>query len=67
MTEEDKLIDLEAVDKVIEMGDSGMIIGEILCLFAYTACPLFLLPLEWWIHPKIDEAGEGRRQGWDCL
>ena len=58
---------LEAVKKVRETGGSGMIIGEILYFFAYIYCPLFLLPLEWWIHPKIDEAGEGRRQGWDCL
>ena len=33
-----------------------MIIGEILCLFAYIACPLFLLSLELWIQPKIDYA-----------
>ena len=43
------LRDLEAVDKVIEMG----VIGDILCLFAYTDCPLFLLPLEWWSQPQI--------------
>ena len=50
------LRDSEAVDKVLEMGDSKMIIGEILCLFAYTACPLFLLPLERWSQPQIDYA-----------
>ena len=31
--EEDKLRDWEAVEKVREIGISGMIIGEILCLF----------------------------------
>ena len=36
--------DLEAVDKLIETGGIEMIISEILCLFAYIACPLFLLP-----------------------
>ena len=25
-------------------------------MFAHVACPLFLLPLEWWSHPKIDYA-----------
>ena len=35
--------DLEAVEKVIEMGGIRMIIGEILCLFDYVACPLLLL------------------------
>ena len=35
MVEEYKLRDLEAVDKVRETGNTGMIIGEILCLFAY--------------------------------
>ena len=39
-------MDLEAVEKVREMGGTGMIIGEILCLFAYIAFPLLLLPLE---------------------
>ena len=31
-----------------------MIIGEILCLFAYIIFPLFLLPHEFWSHPQID-------------
>ena len=46
--------DSEAVDKVRKMGGIGMIIGEILVLFAYIACPLFLLPLELWSQPQID-------------
>ena len=45
--------DLEAVEKVIETGGIGMIIGEILCLFDYIACPLFLLPHELWSQPQI--------------
>ena len=45
--------DSEAVDKVREMGDIGMIIGEILCLFAYIACPPFLLPHELWSQIQI--------------
>ena len=48
--------DLEAVVKVIEAGGIGMIIGEILCLFAYIACPLLLTPLELWSHPQINYA-----------
>ena len=56
MVEADELRDLEAVDKVKETGGIGMIIGEILCLFSYITCPLFLLPLELRIHPKIDYA-----------
>ena len=62
--EEDESIDLEAVKKVRETGVSRMIIGEILCLFAYIACPPFLLPMLGWSQPQIDEAGKGRRQGW---
>ena len=46
-----ELKDLEAVDKVRETGDIGMIIGEILCLFAYIDCPLLLLLLELWSQP----------------
>ena len=42
--------DLETVDKVGEVGGSRMIIGEILCLFDYIACPLFLIPLGFWSH-----------------
>ena len=41
--EEDELRDLEVVEKVIEMGGIRMIIGEILCLFDFIACPLLLL------------------------
>ena len=54
MVEEEKFRDSEAVDKVREIGGSGMIIGEILYLFAYISCPIFLLPLEWRNYPKID-------------
>ena len=46
--------DSEAVVKVRKMGGIGMIIGEILCLFAYIYCPISLLPLELWTHPQID-------------
>ena len=45
--------DSEAVVKVRKMGGIGMIIGEILCLFAYIYCPISLLPLELWSHPQI--------------
>ena len=45
--------DSEAVEKVRETGGIGMIIGEILCLFAYIACPLLLLPLELQSHPQM--------------
>ena len=45
----------EAADKVRETGGSGMIIGEILCLFAYIYFPPFLLPLVCWIQLQIDE------------
>ena len=55
----------EVVEKVRETGGSWMIIGEILCLFDYIACPLFLLHLVWWIQLQIDESGEGRCQGWE--
>ena len=67
MAEEDKLRYLEAMDKVRETGGSGMIIGEILCLFAYIDCTLLFLPLEWWSQPHINEVGKLRRQVWDCL
>ena len=56
MAEEGELRDSEAVDKVRETGSIGMIISGILCLFAYIACPLFLLTLEMWSHPYIDYA-----------
>ena len=54
MVEAEKLIDSEAVDKVKETGDSEIIIGDILCLFTYVACPLFLLLLECWSQLQID-------------
>ena len=53
--EEGELRDSEDVDKVIEMGGSGMIICEILFLFAYIACSLFNIPLVWWSHLQNDE------------
>ena len=54
MVEDEKLIDSEAVDKVRGTGDSEIIIGDILCLFTYVACPLFLLLLEWRSQLQID-------------
>ena len=52
-SDEYKLRDSEAVEKVRETVSIVMIIGEILCLLAYIACPLLLLPLELWIQPQI--------------
>ena len=52
--EEYELRDSEVVENMIETGGIGMIIGEILCLFAYISCPLFLLPLELWSQTQID-------------
>ena len=60
MVEEYKLRDLEAVDKVRETGNTGMIIGEILCLFAYISCLLLLILLEWCSHLQTNKAGKGR-------
>ena len=54
--EEEKLKYSDAVDKVRETDGIGMIICEILFLFAYISCPPFLLPLELWSQPKIDYA-----------
>ena len=45
MEEEKKLEDSEAVEKVRETGGSGMIIGEILCLFFLRKLPILLAPL----------------------
>ena len=45
MAEEEDLRDLEAVEMVKETGDSGMIIGEILCLFLLQKLPILLAPL----------------------
>ena len=45
---------LEVVEKVRETGGIRIIIGDILYLFAYIACPLFLIPLEFWSQPQID-------------
>ena len=44
MVEEDKLRDFEAVEKVRETGGSGMIIGDILCLFLIQKFPILLVP-----------------------
>ena len=60
---EDELRDSEAVEKVRETGGSGMIICEILFLFAYIYCTLFLLPLVWWSRTQIEKAGIIQRQG----
>ena len=46
----------EAVEKVRETGGIRMVISEILCLFAYIACPLFFIPLDFWGQPQIDYA-----------
>ena len=43
--EEDELRYSEAVEKVRETGGSGMIIGEILCLFLLRKLPISLPPL----------------------
>ena len=45
MAEVEDLRDLEAVEMVKETGDSGMIIGEILCLFLLQNFPILLVPL----------------------
>ena len=45
---------MESVDKERETGNIGMIISEILFLFAYIACPLLLLRLELWSQLQID-------------
>ena len=45
MTEEDKLRDSEAMEKVRETGSRGMIIGEILCLFLLQKLPILLAPI----------------------
>ena len=55
------------MEKLRETDISGMIIGEILCLFSYISCSISLLPLEWWSRTQIDESGKGQRQGWDNL
>ena len=43
--EEDELRDSQVVEKVIETDISGMIIGEILCLFLLQKLPILLAPL----------------------
>ena len=43
--EEDKLRDSEAVEKARVMGGSGVIIGDILCLFLLRKLPILLAPL----------------------
>ena len=47
---------MEAMDKVREMGGIGVIIGEILCLFAFIPFPLLLLHHKLWINPQINYA-----------
>ena len=63
--EEGNLRDLEVVDKVRETDGSGIIIGEILCLFTYIYFPIFLLPLVCWSRLQKYEAGKGLCQGWE--
>ena len=41
------------------------IVLVLVMFIAYIACPLFILPLERWSHPRINEAGNGWHQGWD--
>ena len=43
--EEENLRDSEAVEKLRETGGSGMIIGEILCLFLLQRLPILLAPI----------------------
>ena len=45
MVEEDELKNSEVVEKVRETGGTGMIIGEILCLFLLRKLPILLAPL----------------------
>ena len=45
MAEEDELRDSEVVENVRETGSSGMIIGDILCLFLLQKLPILLAPL----------------------
>ena len=52
MMEEDKLRDLESIDKVRETADIGVIISEILCLFAYIASPFYFSSLSCGIRCK---------------
>ena len=61
---EKKLGGLEEVDKVRETGISKMVIGDMLCLFAYIACPILLLPLVCGSQLQINEVGKGQRQVW---
>ena len=44
------------MEKVRGTGGIGIIISDILCLFDYIACPLFLLPLEVWSQTQNDYA-----------
>ena len=56
MEEEDELRGSELANKGRETCGIDMIISEILCLFFYTYCPLFLLPLELRSQPQINFA-----------
>ena len=51
--------DFEMMDNVIETGGSGIIIGAILYLFAFIACPPFLLPLVWRSQKQLTKQVKG--------
>ena len=64
MAEEDELRDLEVADKERETGGSGIIIGDILCLFDYTDCPLFSPPLNVGVsHKSMKQAKRYTKAG----
>ena len=53
--EEDNLRGYYAVEKVREMGGSGMIIGEILCLLLLQQLPILIVPLSFYpLHGRIN-------------
>ena len=71
MVYEDDLRDSEAVEKVIEKDSSGMIIGEILCLFLLRKlttllAPLSFYPLQGRVTCTLRKLVKARRQIWDC-
>ena len=46
--------DSQAVEKVVEMVGSGVIIGEILCLFLLPKLPIFIAPLSFYpLHGRV--------------
>ena len=68
--EEDELRDSEAMEKLRETGGSGMIIGEILCLFLLQKLPILLFPLSFSpLHGRVacksSKQVEARCQGQD--